>query len=55
MDYSKSGGLSYAVYVRKTDGSPAVLLGEGGAVSLSPDGKWAYRADARRRPLSSGF
>jgi serine/threonine protein kinase len=40
LDYSKSGGLSYAVYVRKTDGSPAVLLGEGGAVSLSPDGKW---------------
>jgi Tol biopolymer transport system component len=41
LDYSKSGGLTYAVYVRKTDGSPAVLLGEGGAVSLSPDGKWA--------------
>jgi eukaryotic-like serine/threonine-protein kinase len=39
LDYSKSGGLSYAVYIRKTDGSPAVLLGEGGAVSLSPDGK----------------
>ncbi len=41
LDYSKSGGFSYAVYFRKTDGSPAVLLGEGGAVSLSPDGKWA--------------
>ena len=41
LDYSKSGGLSYAVYLRKTDGSPAVLLGEGGAVALSPDGKWA--------------
>ena len=39
LDYSKSGGLSYAVYMRKTDGSPAVLLGEGGAVALSPDGK----------------
>jgi serine/threonine protein kinase/DNA-binding beta-propeller fold protein YncE len=39
LDYSKSGGLTYAVYVRKTDGSPAVLLGEGGAVALSPDGK----------------
>jgi serine/threonine protein kinase/Tol biopolymer transport system component len=38
--YSKSGGLSYAVYLRKTDGSPAVLLGEGGAVALSPDEKW---------------
>jgi len=40
LSYSKSGGLSYAVYLRKTDGSPAVLLGEGGARALSPDGKW---------------
>ncbi|MGA2457174.1 MAG: protein kinase [Terriglobales bacterium] len=40
LAYSKSGGLSYAVYIRKTDGSPAVLLGEGGARALSPDGKW---------------
>jgi Tol biopolymer transport system component len=29
------------IYLRKTDGSPAVLLGEGGSVALSPDGKWA--------------
>ncbi|HVM94544.1 MAG TPA: protein kinase [Terriglobales bacterium] len=41
LDYSKSGGLSYAVYSRKTDGSPAILLGPGGAIGLSPDGKWA--------------
>ncbi|HEV2691041.1 MAG TPA: protein kinase, partial [Bryobacteraceae bacterium] len=41
LDYSKSGGFTYAVYIRKTDGSPAVLLGEGGSVALSPDGKWA--------------
>jgi len=40
LSYSKSGGLSYAVYIRKTDGSAAVLLGEGGARALSPDGKW---------------
>ena len=39
LAYSKSGGFSYAVYLRKTDGAPAVLLGEGGAVALSPDGK----------------
>ena len=39
LSYSKSGGLSYAVYIRKTDGSPAVLLGEGGARALSPDRK----------------
>ncbi len=41
VSYSKTGGLSYAVYLRRLDGSPAILLGEGGAVALSPDGKWA--------------
>ena len=41
LAYSKTGGLSYAVYLRGTDGSAAVLLGEGGAVALSPDSKWA--------------
>jgi Tol biopolymer transport system component len=41
LAYSKSGGFTYGVYIRKTDGSPAVLLGEGGAVALSPDGKLA--------------
>ena len=40
LAYGKSGGLSYAVYLRKTDGSPAVLLGEGAAVAMSPDEKW---------------
>jgi eukaryotic-like serine/threonine-protein kinase len=39
LSYSKSNGLTYAVYIRKTDGTPAILLGEGGAVALSPDGK----------------
>jgi hypothetical protein len=29
------------VYLRKTDGSPAVRLGEGEALALSPDGTWA--------------
>jgi Tol biopolymer transport system component len=28
-------------YLRRTDGSPAVRLGEGHGVSLSPDGQWA--------------
>jgi len=41
LAYSKSGGYTYGVYVRPTDGSPAVLLGEGSALALSPDGKWA--------------
>ncbi len=35
------GGEGYSVYLRKTDGSPAVRLGEGSTYGLSPDGKWA--------------
>jgi len=41
LAYSKSGGYTYGVYIRKTDGSPAVLLGEGSSLALSPNGKWA--------------
>jgi len=37
----EGGGAGYSVYVRKTDGSPAVRLGEGFGQALSPDGKWA--------------
>lgn len=33
--------MGYAVYLRKTDGSPAVRLGDGLPKQLSPDGKWA--------------
>jgi Tol biopolymer transport system component len=36
----EGGGAGYGVYLRKLDGSPAVRLGSGGALSLSPDGKW---------------
>ena len=40
-EYGEAGGAGYAVYMRGTDGSPAVRLGEGGAQALSPDGNWA--------------
>jgi Tol biopolymer transport system component/predicted Ser/Thr protein kinase len=52
LDISADGGsilfeeLSYgeprnpAIYLRKTDGSPAVRLGNGNRPALSPDGKW---------------
>jgi len=36
----EAGGETGVVYVRGTDGSPAVRLGEGRAPTLSPDGKW---------------
>jgi Tol biopolymer transport system component len=35
------GGSGQFVYLRPTDGSPAIRLGEGQALALSPDGKWA--------------
>jgi Tol biopolymer transport system component len=35
----EGGGAGYTVYVRKTDGSPPVRLGEGSAQDISPDGK----------------
>jgi serine/threonine protein kinase/WD40 repeat protein len=37
----EAGGANYTVYVRRPDGSPPVRLGEGNALALSPDGKWA--------------
>jgi Tol biopolymer transport system component len=40
FESGEGGGSGYSVYLRKTDGSPAVRLGEGAAGSLSPDGKW---------------
>jgi dipeptidyl aminopeptidase/acylaminoacyl peptidase len=42
--FTESGmaaGVNYAVCLRKTDGSPVIRLGEGGAEDLSPDGRWA--------------
>ena len=35
------GGPQGSVYLRGTDGSPAVRLGDGQALALSPDGRWA--------------
>ncbi len=40
-----AGGPQYAVYIRGTDGSPAIRLGKGNAQELSPDGKWALAID----------
>jgi Tol biopolymer transport system component len=49
----QGGGPNRAVYKRKTDGSPAVRLGEGLALALSPDGRWALsRSDATPSQLT---
>ncbi|HEX9687625.1 MAG TPA: protein kinase, partial [Thermoanaerobaculia bacterium] len=41
---SGSAGAHYAVIFRRTDGSPALRLGEGGAEDLSKDARWALAA-----------
>ncbi|HTM00799.1 MAG TPA: protein kinase [Candidatus Omnitrophota bacterium] len=38
------GGQLHSVYLRGTDGSPAIRLGDGAAADLSPDGQWALAA-----------
>ena len=48
----EGGGPKYATYLRNTDGSPAIRLGEGSGLSLSPDGKWALaRLNVSPSPL----
>jgi serine/threonine protein kinase len=48
--FSETGeavGSKYGIYMRNTDGSPAVRLGEGAFAALSPDGKWVVTNDLR--------
>jgi hypothetical protein len=43
LAFTESGegaGTSYGVYLRPTDGSPALRLGDGTAEAISPDGMW---------------
>jgi serine/threonine protein kinase/Tol biopolymer transport system component len=46
----EGGGAGYSVFLRKMDGSPAVRLGEGEGLALSPDGKWVLAALVRLPP-----
>jgi dipeptidyl aminopeptidase/acylaminoacyl peptidase len=41
VESGEGGGPNYTNFIRETNGSPAVRLGEGFALALSPDGKWA--------------
>ncbi len=47
-EVGEAAGRTGAYYLRQTDGSPAVKLGEGRALDLSADGKWVLA----RRPDS---
>ncbi|HZN02932.1 MAG TPA: protein kinase [Candidatus Polarisedimenticolia bacterium] len=40
-EQGQGGGPGYTVYLRPTDGGPAIRLGRGSALDLSPDGRWA--------------
>ncbi len=40
-DRVSAAGREGSIYLRGTDGSPAVRLGDGQALALSPDGRWA--------------
>jgi eukaryotic-like serine/threonine-protein kinase len=46
------GGPNYTVFLRETDGSPPVRIGEGRGLALSPDGKWVITKPAKGGPLS---
>ena len=45
------GGIGRSTYLRKTDGTPPVRLGEGTAVALSPDGLWALALRGTSGPV----
>lgn len=53
VELSSGQGRNSAIYLRKTDGSPAIQLGYGNRPSLSPDGKWVacIHHDAGRSTL----
>jgi hypothetical protein len=46
----EGGGTVPGVFLRRTDGSPAVRLGDGKPMSLSPDGKWALALTTTATP-----
>ncbi len=47
----EGGGPNYSVFVRDTDGSPPVRIGDGGGLAISPDAKWAITQSAKGGPL----
>jgi hypothetical protein len=46
----EGGGSIYGVYLRRTDGSPAIRLGDGTTESVSPDGKWVLTIPRNKKP-----
>ena len=46
------GGPNYTVFLRDTNGSPPARIGDGNAVAISPDAKWAITKPAKGGPLN---
>lgn len=46
----EAGGSIFGIYIRNTDGSPAVRLGEGTSEALSPDGRWVLSIPRVKKP-----
>jgi len=44
----EGGGPDYTVFLRKTDGSPAIRLGTGMGLDVSPDGKWVASTSVKQ-------
>jgi len=51
-EQGEAGGPGYSVYQRPIDGSPAVRLGEGAGMAISPDGKWVLTGRVRTSPTT---
>ncbi len=45
------GGANYTVFVRDSDGSPPVRIGEGSGLAISADAKWVITQAAKGGPL----
>jgi len=50
-EQADGGGPNYTVFLRNTDGSPPVRMGEGTGRAISPDGKWAITQPLRSNEL----
>jgi len=44
----EGGGPDYSIFVRKTDGSPAIRLGSGMGLDISPDAKWVASTSVKQ-------
>jgi Tol biopolymer transport system component len=44
----EGGGPQYSIFLRKTDGSPAIRLGSGMGLDISPDGNWVASTSVKQ-------